>query len=303
MAHDLARSERNLPILELDLSDKIYEGELRRAIAERFGERVIISSRRDSAARVRIVSLQSVGDEASLKNVIAVGDADLATMVSLMSGATAIDHVACPRMLLHGSSLGILWTLLERKQSAPRFFGKGFQGRQVLIRDSERREQRIESVIKHAREHGAAERLCQQIGDVTEELLTNALYDAKAERDRIPADRTRRIRLDRAQACTITYGTEKGMFFVRVQDPYGSLRRERMLEVLHRCVQKGDVVIDPSCGGAGLGMMRIFDASSLVVVHVSPGISTEFLVGFDLKRRRSAAHDRAIHLFFEGGRG
>jgi hypothetical protein len=298
----VAGSSSNPPILQIDLADRARAESLRDAIAAQFGERVRVITSPEPRPSAKLVSLEAISERDEMHNVIAVGDVELPIIVEKMSRYPWLDHVACPKMISSTASLGVLWRMLcGGSAEEPRFFGKGFSGRQVLIRDSEQREDRIEAIARSARESGVSERLAAQISDVTEEMLTNALYDAPAEREGVPADRMNRMVLERDQACVVTYGEHHGMFFVRVRDQYGSLRRARLFDVLRRCVHKGEVDIDSTRGGAGLGMMRIFEAASLLILHVREHVSTEFLVGFEMKRRRSVMHDRAVHLFFERG--
>jgi hypothetical protein len=169
----------------------------------------------------------------------------------------------------------------------------------VLLRDSTKREQRIESIAECAIENGASSSVVDRVRDVAEELITNAMYDAPAERAGRPAVRTADVMLDKRDACTVTYGASRGVFMIRVRDQCGSLRRDRLFQVLRRCAVHGDVPLDTRTGGAGLGMWRILNSSSLTVIHVSPGRSTEFVIGIDLTRARRATRGRAIFLFFD----
>jgi hypothetical protein len=85
-----------------------------------------------------------------------------------------------------------------------------------------------------------------------------------------------------------------------VRDPFGSLTRARLVEVLHRCARTDmGVEVDETMGGAGLGLWRIFSAASFVAISVVDRRYTEFLVGIG-KRVASAARPFAFHLFFRG---
>jgi hypothetical protein len=236
--------------------------------------------------------------------VVAVGDAALSTIVPLMATRPWLNHVISPQVLddkLWGLTLpGVMWRLVGGELSVAPFLGAGFHGRQVRLRDSQKREERIGMIADAAQAAGASGTIVEKIRDVAEELITNAMYDAPAETLGVQARRTERAVLPRDEAPTITYGAAHKTFFIRVVDTHGSLRRERMFEVLSRCAARGDVDIDPTTGGAGFGMWRIMSAATLAVVHVRHRQSTEFLIGIDLVRSRKSSRGRAIHLFFEG---
>lgn len=258
-------------------------------------------------ADVRLMPLAEVdeGRAAADEKVVAIGDAELAEIIPLMSKHAWFNHVVSPKLLdekLWGTTLaGAIWELIRAssRPSAAAFFGTDFKGRQATIRSSERRGARMDTIADYARELGASSSLAERIRDVAEELVTNAIYDAPAEKKGEPADRTKPVRLSRDKACQLTYGAARQTFYLRVRDQYGTLKRKRLLSVLDRCAARTDVDFDTTSGGAGLGMWRIFSAASLILVRVTPGKHTDFLVGVDIQRGRRWQRGRAIHLFFQ----
>jgi hypothetical protein len=137
----------------------------------------------------------------------------------------------------------------------------------------------------------------RQIDDVAEELITNALYNAPAARHGT-LERTARRVLDPLEACTLTYGASGTLFLLRATDPFGTLRRDRLLAVLSRCAA-GSVALDVSSGGAGLGLWRIVSNAELLIIRVRPNVATEVLVGLALKRSARGADARSVHLLFD----
>jgi hypothetical protein len=291
---------RRGPALRVDLREA---SGIRERLDRCYQGRLDLSGGKDRAAEVRLVSADRLPPSAAGEHLVVVEAMELSAIVRLMGERPDINHVVAPDCVDQPVTAAVLWKLATGTVGRPaHLLGRGFSGRRVALRDSDKRAPRIEAIAEYAAECGAASRATRLVSDVAEELITNALYDAPAERDGLHADRTTHVRLDREEACVVVYGADKEKFYVRVRDPFGSLRRERVFEVLARCMDQRGVPFDTTRGGAGLGMMRIFDASAVIVVHVRAHTCTELLVGIDLKRRRST-RDRAVHLFFEGQEG
>ena len=135
------------------------------------------------------------------------------------------------------------------------------------------------------------------ITDVAEELMTNALYDAPVEAGYFMTrvERTAEVELPPEHACEISYGIDRGNAFVRCRDPFGALKRGRLLNVLDRCSRK-NVQLDESRGGAGLGFWRVFSSAAAIAVAVIPGRLTDILVWVELKKK-PLRQLQVVHLF------
>lgn len=285
-----------LPTVRVALEDADQAARARRSLAEVFRDRVRLIEDEKFEAQVRIVSLDALPPVPAGEIVVAIGEADLPTIIALMQKRPWLNHVLSPRAF-EGALAGVLWRLAEGKRDGTAFLGKGFRGRKAGLRDSSKRTRRIEAIAEFMSEHGASATATERVRDLAEELITNALYDAPSEKRGV-LDRTQRVVLPKGQRCAITYGVAGSMFYLRVRDPFGTLSRQRMFEVLGRCAARKEVEFDTTHGGAGLGLWRVFSSAALVVLQVSPGQSTEFLVGVD---KRRSSRGRAIHLFFEDG--
>jgi hypothetical protein len=173
-------------------------------------------------------------------------------------------------------------------------------GRVALLTSSARRENRIERLREFFEQHGVSGKTIAAMADVAEELVMNALYDAPVEAGYYDAaiPRTTAVELPPEHACEISYGIEGDAVFVRLRDPFGSLRRGRLLTVLERCSRKS-VSLDESRGGAGLGMWRVFSHASTLVITVIPGRLTDIVVWLDAKRGRNTPKQIAtVQMFF-----
>jgi hypothetical protein len=226
---------------------------------------------------------------------------DLAQAVTELADRPWLNHLVPDTLLDDRPLLDRLATLIDISAGARfrsrRFFGAEFRGRKAPVRDSDDRARRIESTVRVAEESGASPAVLSAVNDLAEELITNALYDAPAARLGALERTVRRV-LPIEDACEFTYGTDSKRLYLRARDPFGSLTRTRLLDVLVRCA-RGQAAIDGTNGGAGLGMWKVFTMSSFVLIRVRPGILTEVVVGLDLHRPHRRADARSIHLLFE----
>lgn len=160
-------------------------------------------------------------------------------------------------------------------------------GRIALLTETAKRESRFERMRDLFERSGMGTRTVDKLHDVYEELVTNALYDAPYEAGyfKAPVPRTQSVSLPIELACQISYGVEDGVAFLRVRDPFGALTMRRLLDVFDRCLRE-QAHLDESRGGAGLGMWRVFSASSTIAINVIPGALTEVSVRIENGSRK-----------------
>ena len=214
-----------------------------------------------------------------------------------------ISHVMSASMLEHpiaGEHLRNVTRTL--KASEPRlldWLGPTVVGRRIRLAQSNKRAARIDKMSEYLEAKGVGTRTLQLLRDASEELLTNAFYNAPvAAGVSKPVSRTQEIELPENNACDLAYGCREDLAIVRVRDPFGSLSRKRLVEVLNRCARSDmKVEVDETMGGAGLGMWRIFSGASFVAVSVINHRHTEVLVGI-AKKAPAAPRPFAFHFFF-----
>src|SRR5262249_45716732 len=137
------------------------------------------------------------------------------------------------------------------------WLGPTANGRRIRLTHASSRAARIEKMSDFFDANGVGSRTLQLLRDAAEELLTNAFYDAPVAAGRLkkPVSRTQDISLPDDSACDLAYACRDDLAIVRVRDPFGSLSRRRLVEVLSRCARSDmKVEVDETMGGAGLGM-------------------------------------------------
>jgi len=252
----------------------------------------------DRAARDLDLPIQQV------EPVIAICGEPLHSAVGWLSSRPWLSHVVSAAMLHHPMSvqhLGhVMLTLTSGGQ--PRLLdwvGPTLAGRRVRLAHSNTRQQRLERMADFFDSKGVGSRTIDLLRDAADELLTNAFYDAPMEAGVLkqPISRTQQVSLPDESACDMVYACHDDLAVVRVRDPFGSLTRTRLVEVLARCARTDMAVeVDETRGGAGLGLWRIFSAASFVAIAVVKGRYTEFLIG--IAKRAAGPRPFAFHLFF-----
>lgn len=236
--------------------------------------------------------------------VIAIFDEPLQNTIAWIATHPWLSHVVSATLLRHPIATehlrNVISTLTSGKQ--PRlldWLGPTVKGRRVRLARASKRVERLERMSAFLEAQGTGSRTIEQLCDAAEELLTNAFYDAPAAAGVTqPISRTRDVRLPDDSACDMVYGCRDDLAVVRVRDPFGSLSRSRLVEVLTRCSRTDmQVEVDETMGGAGLGLWRIFSAASFVAIAVVRNRHTEVLVGIG-KRTPAPRRPFSFHLFF-----
>jgi hypothetical protein len=256
---------------------------------------------------VALPELSRLDPGALPENIVAVCAGTLTNAVGWLQPHPWLSHVVSTTMLdhpiapQHFHNLGAAFNTREPKLLD--WIGPEVEGRRVRLTQANKRAERLEKMTEYLDGKGASARTCEHLRDAAEELLTNAFYDAPVTAGAMtPISRTQDVQLPDKNACDLAYGCSEDLAIVRVRDPFGSLSRRRLVEVLSRCARSEmSVQVDESMGGAGLGMWRIFSTASYVAISVVKQRYTDILVG--IAKRAPGQRPFAFHLFFsEGGK-
>lgn len=171
----------------------------------------------------------------------------------------------------------------------------------VRLRDFQGRGKAIDTVLDFAAEAKMRRQLRSAIGQVCEELLMNALYDAPvdehghqvfAEID--PHDRTKSRS---PKPVSIRYAATETQFAIAVRDRFGRLAKNTILAYIAKCLHSPQQ-IDRKTYGAGLGLYLVANAAASYVVNVAYNIATEVVCTFD---RGAKAPLRLVGMFVHPG--
>jgi hypothetical protein len=171
------------------------------------------------------------------------------------------------------------------------------------LRDFEGRGKAIQTVLDFAEESKMRRTVRSAIGQVCEELLMNALYDAPVDADGRPVfadvDPHDRTRTRSPRPVSIRYAATDSMFAVAVRDRFGRLAKNTILSYIDKCLHSPNQ-IDRKSYGAGLGLYLVANAAATYVVNVAYGIATEVVCTFD---RGTKSGLRLVGVFVHPGGG
>jgi hypothetical protein len=152
------------------------------------------------------------------------------------------------------------------------------------LRDFEGRGKAIQTVLDFAEQAKMRRQVRSAIGQVCEELLMNALYDAPVDEAGRPifaeVDPHDRTKMRTPRPVSIRYAATEDMFAVAVRDRFGRLAKNTILAYIEKCIHSPNQ-IDRKTYGAGLGLYLVANAAATYVVNVAYGIATEVVCTFD----------------------
>ncbi len=154
------------------------------------------------------------------------------------------------------------------------------------------------TVVAYAAQHGVPKRLLAPIETCVDEMLMNALYDAPTTETGehifagVPV--RQRVGLELATNVVVQYACDANQFAVAVRDRFGSIQRDTVLRVLHKCLHAAQK-IDRKAGGAGVGLYLMLNASSAVYFNVIPGLATEVVCLFKLGKPKQQLEQFAFY--------
>jgi hypothetical protein len=152
------------------------------------------------------------------------------------------------------------------------------------LRDFEGRGRAIQTVLDFAEAAKMRRQVRSAIGQVCEELLMNALYDAPVDDQGHPifADIDPHDRKDSRspRPVSIRYAATDTHFAVAVRDRFGRLAKNTVISYIDKCIHSPNQ-IDRKTYGAGLGLYLVANAAASYVVNVAYGIATEVVCTFD----------------------
>ena len=182
-----------------------------------------------------------------------------------------------------------------------KYLPAGTQVNYVRLRDFEGRGKAIDTVLGFAEEAKMRRQVRGAIGQVCEELLMNALYDAPVDAEGKPVfadvDPHDRTTARSPRPVSIRYAATDETFAIAVRDRFGRLAKNTILSYIEKCIHSPNQ-IDRKTYGAGLGLYLVANAAATYVVNVAYGIATEVVCTFD---RGAKAPLRQVGVFVHPG--
>jgi hypothetical protein len=179
----------------------------------------------------------------------------------------------------------------------PAYLDWGYTGFEMPIGSTADRDAAVTRVTELVATLQQPKRVGDVFAELTHELLMNAIYDAPIDshgRPKYALDRKSNIVLEVEERATLRAGTDGTRLVLQVNDPFGRLERQHVVDALARGLA-GEM--DQSHGGAGLGMMVCHNASSAMFFDVARSRHTEVtaLLELDLNQRELRTQARSLH--------
>ena len=182
-----------------------------------------------------------------------------------------------------------------------KYLPEGTNVNYLRLRDFEGRGKALDAILAFAEQSKMRRQVRSAIGQVSEELLMNALYDAPVDDDGRqifaeidPPDRTQSRS---PRPVSIRSAATETSFAIAVRDRFGRLAKNTILAYIDKCL-RSPVQIDRKAYGAGLGLYLVANAAASYVVNVAYGIATEVVCTFD---RGAKAPLRLVGMFVHPG--
>lgn len=229
-----------------------------------------------------------------------VPKAPLATLTQLL-GDPRCNHVLCGEDAERGTFVTAQKLLTGDIFGIEKYLPEGTPVSYLRMRDFQGRSTAIDTILKFAEERGIRRQVRTAIGQVCEELLMNALYDAPVDDkgNQIFAEVDPHDRIDTLspRPVSIRYAATESQFAVAVRDRFGRLAKDTILAYINKCLHS-EQQIDRKTYGAGLGLYLVANAAAGYVVNVAHGMATEVVCTFD---RGAKAPLRLVGVFVHPG--
>lgn len=180
------------------------------------------------------------------------------------------------------------------------FLDWGYSGFEARVTSTAHRDVVVGKVQRFVSRLGMPGRLGEIFGEMTHELLMNAIFDAPVDAGGQPkyaADRKAHVELLETEQPQVRVASDGSYMVVQVIDHFGRLERPHVFGALERTLASGEM--DASYGGAGLGMAICHNATIAMFFDVIRGRSTEVTAMLDLEwnLRDLKTRAKSLHYF------
>ncbi len=245
--------------------------------------------------------MDAAGDDG---DIICLGDSLEDEEVVRMLRDSPLDHIISDADALDETELVVTSVKLLSGDifGLEKYLAWGVKVHEAAISTYEQKRVALLTVADHAKIVGARRQVIAKIESVTDELLMNAMYDAPAvsrgETPRVPTGGETSV--EGSGNALLRYACDGRYFAVSVEDTYGGLQKEAILDHLIRArTERGRPREDTHQGGAGLGLYFVLSSVTRFIANIEPGLRTEVVCLFDLRQtgRESEACTRSLHIF------
>lgn len=169
-----------------------------------------------------------------------------------------------------------------------KYLSWGIECREIVLDNATQRPDVVDRLTGDVRAFGLGPRVASLASLATDELLSNALYNAPVDDAgkhfrAAEARDTYRDLLPREKV-TLRYGCDARYLAIEVTDQFGSLDRHTILHYLAKAAERGGVdKIDFSSAGAGMGIALTYSCCNHLIYNLQPGNRTQAIGLIDVR--------------------
>ncbi len=250
-----------------------------------------------ASAQLAVIAQDGLGDGSIVDVIAGLGELPSVAVVGPISrasygqlvGKTAVRAVVADTRVELGNRLRAVVSELTGKKHYPT--RPASDGLALSVSASEAVHGSLESISRWCSSAGVRRRIHDAVVDISDELLTNAIYNAPmdSEGSRPYEARSRRqgVELEPEHGARLNVWVSRGGVTISCVDPFGSLPEARARTYIAKGMTRAAGQVSTKAGGAGLGLARVVEIADLCEVRVSHRRRTEIRVTLDLHRRRS----------------
>ncbi len=262
-------------------------------VVERLDQKILVMLKENRSAHFEVLLLLNEHSSSeilgydlldSVNHYVSIAQGRLATtsLITAIRKISSKEIYGIDKYLAYGTPLHFL--ILSRSEDRPWFVERFIDYVSGL-----------EGVIP-----SGAHEFSRMTGEVLDELLMNAIWDANPAR--CAADRNTPVILDSSEGVKVEWGVDGNILAVAVRDPFGTFKKEllvRYQEDVFGIRKANQIAVNKIGSGAGIGLHMVLRRASGVVINSTPTFATEVIALFDLAKnsRHATKGPKTLHFF------
>jgi hypothetical protein len=184
-----------------------------------------------------------------------------------------------------------------------KYLSWGAEARTAVLTDVADRRRVVDALARDVRELGLGPRIASMSSMVSDELLSNALFDAPVDPSgaptRITDDRHAPRPLTEREQVTMRYASDGRYLALEINDQFGTLDRATIVHHLGKALVRSTDRVELEGPGAGMGIALAYSCCTQLVYNLRPGSRTQAIALLDVryKPRDLTAPAPAVGIF------
>lgn len=170
----------------------------------------------------------------------------------------------------------------------------------VLFYRTDQKQGVLDQIVTAVKSVSPRSSLLEDAKLVSDELFSNALYNAPFVSQKVKISRKGSISTDPSMAARFLVGADSERVVIVCEDRYGTLDLDSFFRRIRKCLEigKGAMINEDGTGGSGIGSFMIFETCISLFCGVKRNQKTTFACVFPIKTayRRRADPRKNLHL-------